>query len=126
MADDYQTICLQCADAVATLTLNRPQRLNAINKQMLAELQHALETIERDPDVRALVVNGAGGNFSSGFDLSEQMEARPSGVEVWRKSLSATSIPSRGSGISASQPSRPLAVIVWQEAANWHFAVTSR
>jgi enoyl-CoA hydratase/carnithine racemase len=87
MADDYQTICLQCADAVATLTLNRPQRLNAINKQMLAELQHALETVERDPDVRALIVNGAGGNFSSGFDLSEQMEARPSGVEVWREIL---------------------------------------
>jgi enoyl-CoA hydratase/carnithine racemase len=87
MADDYQTICLQRADAVATLTLNRPQRLNAINKQMLAELQHALETVERDPDLRALVVNGAGGNFSSGFDLSEQMEARPSGVEVWRAIL---------------------------------------
>src|SRR5262249_53998673 len=87
MADESQTICIKRADAVATLTLNRPQRLNAINKQMLAELQHALETIERDPELRALVVNGAGGNFSSGFDLSEQMEARPVGVEVWRAIL---------------------------------------
>ena len=44
----YQTICLQRAGAVATLTLDRPQRLNAINKQMLGEMQHALDTVESD------------------------------------------------------------------------------
>ena len=48
MSDAYQTIRLQRAGAVATLTLDRPQRLNAINKQMLGELQDALEAIERD------------------------------------------------------------------------------
>ena len=83
----YQTICLQRAGAVATLTLDRPQRLNAINKQMLGEMQHALDTVESDPELRVLVVNGAGGNFSSGFDLKEQMETRPTGVEVWREIL---------------------------------------
>jgi len=87
MAGSYQTICLQRAGAVATLTLNRPQRLNAINKQMLGELQHALDTVERDPQLRVLVVNGAGRNFSSGFDLKEQMETRPTGTEVWREIL---------------------------------------
>ena len=51
------------------------------------ELQHALDTVEGDAELRALVVNGAGGNFSSGFDLSEQMEARPTGVEIWREIL---------------------------------------
>jgi enoyl-CoA hydratase len=54
---------------------------------MLLELQHALDTVEGDPELRVLVVNGAGGNFSSGFDLSEQMEARPTGVEIWREIL---------------------------------------
>ena len=83
----YQTICLQRAGAVATLTLDRPQRLNAINKLMLGEMQHALDTVESDPELRVLVVNGAGGNFSSGFDLKEQMETRPTGVEVWREIL---------------------------------------
>jgi enoyl-CoA hydratase len=83
----FQTIELQCAEPVAVLTLNRPQRLNAINKQMLGELQAALDTVENDERVRALVVRGAGGNFSSGFDLKEQMEARPSGREVWREIL---------------------------------------
>jgi enoyl-CoA hydratase len=87
MADGYHAIRLECSGAVATLTLDRPQRLNAINKQMLLELQHALDTVEGDPELRALVVNGAGGNFSSGFDLSEQMEARPTGVEIWREIL---------------------------------------
>ena len=87
MADGYHAIRLERSGAVATLTLSRPQRLNAINKQMLLELQHALDTVEGDPELRALVVNGAGGNFSSGFDLSEQMEARPTGVEIWREIL---------------------------------------
>jgi enoyl-CoA hydratase len=67
--------------------LARPQRLNAIDKRMLSELQHALDEVERDEEVRALVVTGAGGNFSSGFDLKEQMEARPSGVDAWREIL---------------------------------------
>ena len=87
MADGYHAIRLERSGAVATLTLDRPQRLNAINKQMLLELQHALDTVDGDPELHALVVNGAGGNFSSGFDLSEQMEARPTGVEIWREIL---------------------------------------
>jgi enoyl-CoA hydratase len=84
MSTTFQTIELQCDQPVAVLTLNRPQRLNAINKQMLDELQAALDLVENDAAVRVLVVKGAGGNFSSGFDLKEQMEARPSGMEAWR------------------------------------------
>jgi len=87
MSTTFQTIELQCDQPVAVLTLNRPQRLNAINKQMLDELQAALDLVENDAAVRVLVVKGAGGNFSSGFDLKEQMEARPSGMEAWRAIL---------------------------------------
>jgi enoyl-CoA hydratase len=87
MSDAYQTIRLQRSGAVALLTLARPQRLNAIDRQMLGELQHALDDVERDEEVRAVVVTGAGGNFSSGFDLKEQMESRPSGVDAWREIL---------------------------------------
>jgi enoyl-CoA hydratase len=87
MTASFQTIELKSDGAVAVLTLNRPGRLNAINKQMLGELQAALDTIENDASLRALVVTGAGGNFSSGFDLKEQMEARPSGTEQWREIL---------------------------------------
>jgi enoyl-CoA hydratase len=87
MSNTYQTIRLQRCGAVALLTLARPQRLNAIDKRMLSELQHALDEVEHDEEVRALVVTGAGGNFSSGFDLKEQMEARPGGVGAWREIL---------------------------------------
>jgi enoyl-CoA hydratase len=84
MSATFQTIKLQFDQSVAVLTLNRPKLLNAINKQMLGELQEALDIVENDAGVRALVVKGAGGNFSSGFDLKEQMEARPSGAKEWR------------------------------------------
>jgi len=84
---DFATIELQCGQPVAVLTLNRPQRLNAINKQMLEELQAALDIVESDAAVRVLLVIGAGGNFSSGFDLKEQMEARPAGAAQWRDIL---------------------------------------
>jgi enoyl-CoA hydratase len=43
----------------------------------------ALDEMEQDADVRALIVRGAGAAFSSGFDLKEQMERRPTGVEAW-------------------------------------------
>jgi enoyl-CoA hydratase len=87
MSDAYQTIRLQRRGAVALLTLARPQRLNAIDKRMLGELQLSLDEVERDEEIRALVITGAGGNFSSGFDLKEQMETRPSGVDAWREIL---------------------------------------
>jgi enoyl-CoA hydratase len=87
IGNPYQTIRLERSEAVAVLTLARPQRLNAIDRRMLGELQHCLDEVERDEEVRVLVVTGAGGNFSSGFDLKEQMEAQPSGVDAWREIL---------------------------------------
>ena len=87
MRTSFQTIDFAVDGPVATLTLNRPQRLNAINKTMLGELQAALDIVENDDNIRALIVTGAGGNFSSGFDLKEQMQAAPSGMDAWRDIL---------------------------------------
>lgn len=83
----FETISVTTDGPVALLTLNRPQRLNAMTKQMLDEIEAALDQIETDTAVRVLVVTGAGGNFCSGFDLKEQMEARPSGKKAWREIL---------------------------------------
>ena len=52
MSDAYQTIRLQRRGAVALLTLARPQRLNAIDKRMLGELQLSLDEVERDEEIR--------------------------------------------------------------------------
>jgi enoyl-CoA hydratase len=87
MTDTYTTIELQTEGPISIIRLNRPRRLNAINKEMLDELQHALDTIEEDRGVRALVIIGSGGNFSSGFDLHEQMMRRPVGVGPWQEIL---------------------------------------
>lgn len=83
----YTTILYERTGPVAQLTLNRPERLNAMNRVMLEEINAACDAAEADPEVRALVVTGAGAAFSSGFDLKEQMEARPSGAAAWRKIL---------------------------------------
>ena len=83
----YSTIKYEKSAGIAVLTLCRPERVNAINRTMLGEIQAALDAVEADAEVRVLVVTGAGSAFSSGFDLKEQMEARPQGVEVWRKIL---------------------------------------
>jgi enoyl-CoA hydratase len=87
MTGTYETIELQTEGPISIIRLNRPKRLNAINKKMLDELQHALDTIEEDRGVRALVIIGSGGNFSSGFDLHEQMMRRPVGVGPWQEIL---------------------------------------
>jgi len=56
-----------------TFTLNRPEKKNAINADIWSDLDAVLTELERDPSARALVLTGAGGNFSSGADLSGGM-----------------------------------------------------
>jgi enoyl-CoA hydratase len=72
---------------VARITLNRPQRANALNAAMLDEINHTLDEIEADRNIRAVIVRGQGHAFSSGFDLKEQMERRPVGVDQWQPIL---------------------------------------
>jgi 2-(1,2-epoxy-1,2-dihydrophenyl)acetyl-CoA isomerase len=67
------TILLDVAEGVATVTLNRPDKLNAINERMHAELAAALDRIEADPAVRALLLTGAGRAFSAGQDLGDRV-----------------------------------------------------
>ena len=87
MAARFTMITVETLGRVARLTLNRPERANALNQTMLGEIGAALDDIERDADIRALIVTGAGAAFSSGFDLKEQMERRPQGVAEWQPIL---------------------------------------
>ena len=66
----YNTIILAKEEGVATLTLNRPDTLNAWNEEMGTEALQAIEEIRDDNEVRVLVVTGAGRGFSSGADLT--------------------------------------------------------
>lgn len=66
----YQALNCSIDDGVATIVLNRPKRMNALDLVLRAELADALFEIQRDPAVRALILTGAGGNFCSGGDIS--------------------------------------------------------
>ncbi|HYM52684.1 MAG TPA: enoyl-CoA hydratase-related protein [Candidatus Dormibacteraeota bacterium] len=65
----YQTIRVEIGDGVATITLNRPDSLNALNAPMRKELLSALKAARRDDAVRAVVLTGEGRGFCSGADL---------------------------------------------------------
>jgi enoyl-CoA hydratase/carnithine racemase len=82
----YETILYETAGKVATITLNRPQALNAISPQMTAELHTALDAADADPAVRAIIITGAGRGFSAGYDIARRPDGRssldPAGVEV--------------------------------------------
>ncbi len=66
---DYQTIVLEKREYIAVLTLNRPEKLNAISSQMTEELVSALDDVDEDDQVRVLVITGAGWGFCSGADV---------------------------------------------------------
>ncbi len=66
---EYETIRYEVGDGIATVTLNRPDVLNAFTEQMLADLIDGMKQVERDAAVRAIVVTGAGRAFCAGQDL---------------------------------------------------------
>lgn len=66
----YEQIIFEQTDKVATITLNRPDRLNAYTAQMMAEMQHALTCVENDDNMRVTIVTGAGRGFCAGADLA--------------------------------------------------------
>jgi 2-(1,2-epoxy-1,2-dihydrophenyl)acetyl-CoA isomerase len=66
-----QSVRLETSDAIATITLDRPEALNALDRAMKTELLAALRRVERDRSARALVLTGAGRAFCAGQDLRE-------------------------------------------------------
>ena len=83
----FDTILVERLDGVARITLNRPDQANALSQLMLTEIGQALDALDGDANVRAIIVRGAGAAFSSGFDLKEQMARRPAGIAQWQPIL---------------------------------------
>ena len=69
-APTFETILFAVEDGIATITLNRPDRLNAFNTQMMQEMIAAFDITDADDAVRAVIVTGAGRGFCAGADLS--------------------------------------------------------
>jgi enoyl-CoA hydratase/carnithine racemase len=73
---NVEMITLDVADTIATITLNRPQRRNALTQAMLADLERIADDLRGRGDVRAVVLRGEGSDFSVGADLAEMAVRR--------------------------------------------------
>lgn len=74
----YTTLQLTTQDAIATVTVNRPDKLNALNGTVIEELGQAIAALERDPAVRGVILTGAGPKaFVAGADISELASQSP-------------------------------------------------
>lgn len=88
----YETILTEERDGVGTVTLNRPERLNAWTPRMGAEVRHAITAFDTRDDIRVIVVTGAGRAFCAGADISDEAQSDRSGgaslvereVPYWR------------------------------------------
>lgn len=84
---NLETVTLERRNGVALITLNRPERLNAINGRMKAEVSNVFDALEHEPSVGAVVLAGSGRAFSSGMDLKDDAAAAVCGAESWRRLL---------------------------------------
>jgi enoyl-CoA hydratase len=73
----YQSVTLVADDGIATLTVNRPDKLNALNAATIAELGAAIDEVRTRDDIRGLIVTGAGRAFIAGADISELAAETP-------------------------------------------------
>ena len=81
---DFECIIYEKAEDIAVIKLNRPQVLNAMNKQMWIDLQAALEDAKNDDQIKALIITGSGRAFSTGADLKE---SKNRGLKDYREYL---------------------------------------
>jgi enoyl-CoA hydratase len=88
MPMSFETIQYETDGPLALLSLNRPDKLNAINEKMVTELNRALDRAEADDNVRAIVLDGQGRAFSAGFDLDPANDvADDIGIKALRQEL---------------------------------------
>jgi enoyl-CoA hydratase/carnithine racemase len=100
----YEHIAYEVADSIATITLNRPDQLNAFTRQMMDELLDVFDHIDADDAVRAVIVTGAGRGFCAGADLSsgaETFDVRARGAESLSGEVPEGSPPRDGGGLVA-------------------------
>jgi enoyl-CoA hydratase/carnithine racemase len=77
MSSATDEVQITVAHHVGTITLNAPERMNTISGAMLDGISAALEQLDRDRDVRVIVLTGTGRAFCAGLDLASQMSAAP-------------------------------------------------
>jgi enoyl-CoA hydratase len=67
----YSTLLVSSKNKVTTITLNRPKALNALNSELISELNACLTQLDQDPEVGAIVITGSKKAFAAGADITE-------------------------------------------------------
>ena len=86
----YKTVIVSKKEHIATITLNRPEKLNALNPQLVQDYRDAIIEVDDDDDIRVIIITGAGRAFSAGMDYKENFlvgidERKTKGVDPSRK-----------------------------------------
>ena len=98
----YQTVLFGVEDGIATLTFNRPERLNALNAEMLGEIAQVFDEVRRNPGIRVLILTGQGRAFVAGADIKELAAA---------DALQAQQLSRRGQEVLAQVEGLPVPVL---------------
>ena len=129
----YETILCSASDGIARITLNRPERLNAINATLTAELMQAVGDANNDPSVSVIILSGAGRAFCAGYDLDWARRPRmpvrepppASGMlSATTRECPATSAPSCPSGRARNRSSPRFTAGASAAALTWPSAPT--
>ena len=100
----YQQIILQRNEAVATIILNRPEKLNALTAIMLEEWRACLEQLKSDESCRIIIVTGNGKSWSAGVDLSAFQETKVEpGFKMWEDGMAIMEILEQGPQVSIAK-----------------------
>src|SRR5215470_3405323 len=89
----YETILYELVDCICTITLNRPDRLNAWTRQMHLDLKDAMHKAGADPGVRVIILTGAGRGFCAGADMGGLQAIQAGGAPSDRSSKVQTDLP---------------------------------
>jgi enoyl-CoA hydratase/carnithine racemase len=81
----YETVNFEVEDRIATITLNRPERLNAVNQKMKDDLRECWTRVKEDPDIWVAIVTGTGRAFSSGADVESLATGGFYRPDAWRQ-----------------------------------------
>ena len=69
---EYQNLLFKVKEGIAYLTLNRPDKLNSLNRELIDELRQTLDIIEADSIIKVVILTGSGRAFSAGYDISPE------------------------------------------------------
>ncbi|MBI4836892.1 MAG: enoyl-CoA hydratase/isomerase family protein [Candidatus Portnoybacteria bacterium] len=98
----YNTVLFAVEDGVAALTFNRPEKLNALNTEMLSEIDEVIDQVRHHPEIRALILTGQGRAFIAGADINEFLRFDP---------LAARQFADVGQAVAAKLEQLPVPVI---------------